>query len=238
MAGPMMPLGDSPQSGLAGAWRIIEAKPAPWSKPHTLSKADAPLLEYGVDFIDGAVKGPAPLACLSPKYSSGVTYLDEAFGGRIAGDRSAAMAKEAHLGDGGLTTFRVVCGAVVRDLYVDQRADLVMAVDNVLYTLERPTGMEPHQDEPGFSGPSFDCLDAKTTADRLICADAGLSKSDRALAAAYKKLKAAESSRACDLAEGAAQLARFYAQNLRRQCADARGFGRPERHRRLPELCL
>jgi len=71
--------------------RRPEAKPAPWSKPRTLSKADAPYLEYGVDFVDGAVKGPAPLACVSAKYSSGVTYLNEAFGGRLVGDKGAAM---------------------------------------------------------------------------------------------------------------------------------------------------
>jgi uncharacterized protein len=189
----MMPLGPSPESGFAGVWRFIEAKPAPWAKPHTLSKAEAPLLEYGVDFVEGAVKGPPPLACASAKYSSGVTYLSEAFGGRLAGDKSAAMAKQARLGDSGLTTFRVVCGEAVRDFYLDERADLVIAEGDVLYTLERPTGMDPQQFMAGFSGPSFDCAKAKTIADRLICTDAGLSKSDRALAAAYAKLKTAES---------------------------------------------
>lgn len=67
-----------------------------------------------------------------------------------------------------------------------------MVEGDVLYTLERPTGMDPQQFTAGFSGPRFDCAEAKTTADRLICADTGLSKSDRALAAAYTKLKAAE----------------------------------------------
>jgi len=192
-AGPMMPLGPSPEAGLAGVWRFIEAKPAPWAKPHSLSKAEAPLLEYGIDFVEGAVKGPPPISCASANYSSGVTYLGEAFGGRLVGNNSAAMAKQAHLGDEGLTTFRVVCGTVVRDFYVDERADLVLAEGDVLYTLERPTGMDPEQFTAGYSGPSFDCTGAKTTADRLICLDAGLSKSDRTLAAAYTKLKAVES---------------------------------------------
>ena len=192
-AGPMMQLGPSPDAGLAGVWRFVEAKPAPWAKPRSLSKAEAPLLEFGVDFVEGAVKGPAPLACASAKYSSGVTFLGEAFGGRLGGDNGAAMAKQARLGDHGFTTFRVVCGSVVRDFYTDERADLVMSEGDVLYTLERPTGMDPQQYTAGFSGPSFDCAEAKTTADRLICADAGLSKSHRTLAAAYTKLKAAES---------------------------------------------
>jgi len=126
-----------------GGWRFIEAKPAPWAKPHRLSKAEAPLLEFGVDFVEGGVKGPPPLACASAKYSLGETYLGEAFGGRLVGDNRAAMAKQARLGDSGLTTFRVVCGEVVRDFYIDERADLVMAEGNVLRTLERPTGMDP-----------------------------------------------------------------------------------------------
>ena len=154
-AGPMMPLGPSPDSGLAGVWRFVEANRVPWAKPHSLSKTEAPLLEFGIDFAEGAVKGFPPISCASANYSSGVTYLGEAFGGRIVGDNSAAMAKQAHLGDEGLMTFRVVCGTVVRDFYVDERADLVMAEGDVLYTLERPTGMDPEQFTAEYTRPEF-----------------------------------------------------------------------------------
>ena len=141
LAGPTTPFGPSPESGFAGIWRFIEAKPAPWAKPHALSKTEAPLLEFGVDFAESAVKGPQTLSCADAKYSSGVTYLGEVFGGRLAGDNSAAMAKQARLrtDGGGLTTFHVACGAVVRDFYMDETANLVMADGDVLYTLERPT---------------------------------------------------------------------------------------------------
>ena len=54
-----MPAGPSPESGLKGVWRVIRAKPAPWVKPHKLTKAETPLLEYAVEFKDGEVKGPA-----------------------------------------------------------------------------------------------------------------------------------------------------------------------------------
>jgi uncharacterized protein len=194
-AGPTMPFGPSPERGLAGIWRFIEAKPAPWAKLRSLSKTEAPFLEFAIDFADGAVKGPQPLSCSEAKYSSGVTYLSEIFGGRLAGATGVAMAKQARLrvDGGGLTTFHVACGAVLRDFYMDESANLVMADGDVLYTLERPTGMDPQQYVAGFNGPSFDCLNAKTTADRLICVDAALSKSDRELAAAYAKLKAKES---------------------------------------------
>ncbi len=192
-AGPMMPPGPSPEAGLAGVWRFIAAKTAPWAKPRDLTKADAPLLEYAVEFADAVVKGPPPLACANARYSSGVTYLSEAFGGKLADDKDRALAKQARLGDAQLTTFRVYCGETFRDFYIDDQADLAMAEGDVLYRLERPTGMDPRQYAAGFSGPSFDCVKAKTTADRLICADAALSKSDRALGEAYSALAKSES---------------------------------------------
>src|SRR5271163_5086154 len=81
-AGPMMPPGPSPESGLKGVWRFIGAEVGPWAKPRKLTKADAPLLEFAVDFEEGEVKGPAALACGRAKYQSGVASHNEAFGGR------------------------------------------------------------------------------------------------------------------------------------------------------------
>jgi len=80
LAEPMMPAGASPEAGLAGVWRVIDAKPAPWSRQRRLTKRDAPLLAYAIEFAANEVKGPAPLACPGATYSSGVTYRDEAFG--------------------------------------------------------------------------------------------------------------------------------------------------------------
>jgi len=185
LAGPMMPVGTSPDVGFAGVWRIIAAKSAPWVRPRTLAKADAPLLEFAVDFENGVVKGPAPLGCAQAKYSSGVTYRDELFGGRLAG--SDAGAKVLSLSQP--TTYRVVCGAAVHDYYMDEHADIVMAEGDVIYTLERPTGVDPEQYKAGFSGPSFDCTAAKTTAEQLICSDAALAASDKKLGAAWRAIK-------------------------------------------------
>ena len=187
-AGPMMPPGPSPEAGFAGVWRIIEAKPAPWVKSRKLTRKDVPLLEFAVDFADGEVRGPAPLSCPDAKYSSGVTYRGEAFGDALAGDKDGRLAKRLRLG-GQISTYRVVCGIKVRDFYFDDNADLVMLQGDVIYTLERPTGMDPQQYKAGYSGPSFDCAAAKTAGERLICADAALSKSDRALGEAYSALK-------------------------------------------------
>jgi uncharacterized protein YecT (DUF1311 family) len=188
-AGPMLPAGLEPEAGFAGVWRIIEAKVAPWTKPHRLMRKDAPLLEFAIDFARGEVKGPAPLACKDAKYSSGVTYQGEAFGEALANDKDRKLAKQLHLGEYQLSTYRVVCGNDVRDFYFDQHADLVTLQGDVVYTLERPTGMDPQQYKAGYTGPSFDCTTAKTTGERLICIDAALSKSDKKLAEAYAELK-------------------------------------------------
>src|ERR1700678_389896 len=164
-AGPMMLPGSSPDAGFAGVWRIIAAKPAPWVRPRKLTRKDVPLLEFAVEFAEGEVKGPAPLSCSGAKYSSGVTYRGEAFGGALAGDKDGRLAKRLHLGRQ-ISTYRVVCGTEVRDFYDDDNADLVMLLGDVVYSLERPTGMDPRQYKPGYSGPSFGCTAAKTTGER------------------------------------------------------------------------
>jgi uncharacterized protein YecT (DUF1311 family) len=170
---------------MAGVWRIVGAEQAPWAKPKKLTKADAPLLEYAVAFNDGVVKGPAPLACVRAQYA----YGDGAyFGGKLANDKTGAMAKALHLSYGD-SAFRVICGNTFRDYYIDDNADMLMAEGDVIYTLQRPTGMDPEQYKAGFSGPSIDCTKAKITGEKLICTDAKLAQSDQNLAAAWHKLK-------------------------------------------------
>jgi uncharacterized protein YecT (DUF1311 family) len=180
-----MPSGPSPDSGLAGLWRIVGAQQAPWAKPKKLAKADAPLLEYAVEFDDGVVKGPAPLGCAQARYAYGDGPY---FGGKLANDKDGAMAKAVHLTRGD-TPYRVICGTAVRDYYIDDEADMVMAEGDVIYTLQRPTGMDPEQYKAGFSGPSIDCTKAKITGEKLICIDAKLAQSDQKLGAAWRKFK-------------------------------------------------
>ena len=183
-AGPMMPPGPSPEAGLAGVWRFVGAETAPWATPRKLTKKDTPLLEYAVDFETSEVKGPPALACKAAKYQSGVTYQSEMFGGKLSDDG----AKKLAFGSPEVTTFRLTCGSA-KDFYVDDHGDMKMADGDVIYTLERPTGMDTEQYTVGFSGPSFDCTRAKTSGEKLICTDAGLAASDKKLAAAYRALK-------------------------------------------------
>jgi len=187
-SGAMMPAGSSPEAGFAGIWRVVDARPAPWAPPRRLGRNEAPLLEYAIDFAAHEVKGPEPLSCAGATYATGVTDWNEAFAGRLSANAKGALAKAINLAPTQLSTFRVICGRKARDYYVDANAALVTAEGDVVYTLERPDG-NPSDYAAGFSGPSFDCTQAKTTSEKLICRDAALSASDRKLGEAYVALQ-------------------------------------------------
>jgi uncharacterized protein len=190
-ADTMMPAGNSPESGFAGVWRVIAAQIDPWSsaRMQIQNKDDAPLMEYAIEFEANEIKGPAPLSCKPAKYSSGVADLSLAFGGRLTNDKDGSLAKKLGLGEGAPTVYRTYCGDTTRDYLVTRDANLVTMESGVFYTLERPTGIDPQQYKPGYSGPSFDCIKARTTGERLICRDAALAKADTALAAAFATLR-------------------------------------------------
>jgi uncharacterized protein len=179
--------GPLPESGFAGTWRVIAATPAPWERAAP-AKGGMPLLEYAVKFSEGEAKGPPALACTHAKYASGVTALDDLFDGKLKAGGADAAAKLGFT-DFSITTYRVVCDDATRDYYIDAKADLRTYEGGVVYTLERPTGMETARYEPGFSGPSFDCAKAKSAGEQTICRDAALSEADRKLDAAYRRLK-------------------------------------------------
>lgn len=190
LAGPMMKPGPAPESSFTGTWRFIGAQSAPWVRARKLTKADAPLLEYAIKLKDGAVEGPPPLSCKDARYTEGVSTHDELFGGKLKGDKGFALARKIGLSQGEIDTERVICNGKVFDFYFTDIAQFLLGAGGVIYTLEQPTGMEPDQYKPGFTGPGFDCTRAAATLDRLICMDASLSKSDRRLNENYRALKA------------------------------------------------
>ena len=179
--------GPTPEAGFAGTWRVIAVTPAPWEHV-ARAKGDKSLLEYAVRFSDGESKGPPALACEHAKYASGVTAPDDLFDGKLK-SAGAGAATKLDLTDASITTYRVVCDDKTRVYYIDANANLKTYEAGVVYTLERPTGMEPARFEPGFSGPSFDCAKAKSAGEQTICRDAALSEADRKLDAAYRRLK-------------------------------------------------
>lgn len=188
VAAQFMKPGPTPESGFAGTWRVTAAETAPW-EPVAKAKPGKPLLEYAVKFSDGEAKGPPALACVHATFSSGVTAPDDLFDGRLKSTRAAS---KLALTDAAITTFRVVCDGRTRDYYIDANANLKTYEGGVIYTLERPTGMEIARYEPGYSGPSFDCAKAISAGEHAICWDATLSSTDRRLNAAFRRLKTTE----------------------------------------------
>lgn len=180
-----MKAGPAPESGFAGTWRVVAAVPAPWEHAE---HSKTTLLEYAVRFSEGEAKGPPALACEHATFASGVTAPGDLFDGRLESAGVGAAAK-LELTDVSITTYRVICKDVTRDYYIDANANLRTYEGGIVYTLERPTGMEPARYEPGFSGPSFDCAKAKSAGEQTICRDAALSEADRKLDAAYRRLK-------------------------------------------------
>lgn len=188
-AGAMMPAGPGPEGEFKGVWRIIGAQSAPWVAPRKLTKADAPLLEYAIEMKSGEIVGPPPLSCKGATFSDGDSYHDELFGGKLKGDKDFAMAKKIALTNSGVLTVRATCDGKIFDFYFTDHAQFLLGIGDVIYTLEQPTGMDPEQYKAGYAGPSIDCAKARTTGEKLICSDAGLSKTDQKLGAAWHELK-------------------------------------------------
>jgi len=182
----------SPEASFAGAWRVIGAKAAPWVKPHKLDKREAPLLEYAFIFTKGEVKGPLPLGCSHAKFATAVVEPAGLFQGNLPKGKQADIAEAMNLRPPEITTVRVDCDTGTFDYHFDSGGNLVTALNGVVYTLQRPEPMDANRVKAGYSGPSFDCLEARTAAEKLICIDADLSKSDRDMAAAYARLKKTE----------------------------------------------
>jgi len=179
------PMGPSPEAAYAGTWRIIDASPAPWIKPHTLSHDEAPLLEFALAFRDGEVLGPSPIACGHAGYKSTAVTVQEMFHGGVPEGKEDETANELGLSASCAGVLRVDCDTGTFDYAGDERGSLLFVLDNIVYTMQRAK----HDDTaPGYSGPGFDCTKARTAGEKLICLDEDLSKFDRQMAAAYTRL--------------------------------------------------
>jgi uncharacterized protein YecT (DUF1311 family) len=175
----------SPETGYAGAWRIVDARPAPWIKPHALSKDEAPLLEFVLVFRDGEVLGPSPIACGHAGYRFMQVPISDLNQAGVPKGKEKETADALGLESGSISTLHVDCDGGTFDYYRDTKMHLVLLLNNVVYTLQRA---EQTDAAPGYSGPSFDCLKANTAVEKTVCLDEELSKFDRQMAAAYTRL--------------------------------------------------
>src|SRR5262245_32759224 len=159
--GYSQPTDAHPAASVAGTWRVIEARAAPWVKPHRLEKHEAPLLEYALIFANDEVEGPAPLGCQHAKFATTVVEPKGLFQGSLPAGREEQIAKAMNLRPPSIATVRVDCDTGTFDYHFDDDGNLQTALNDVVYTLERPEPMDASKVNPGYSGPSFDCLLAR-----------------------------------------------------------------------------
>jgi uncharacterized protein YecT (DUF1311 family) len=179
------PMWQSPETGYAGAWRIVDARHAPWIKPHALSKDEAPLMEFVLSFGSGEVQGPSPIACGHARFGYMQVAIPDLYQAGVPKGKEKETADALGLGSDPISTLRVDCDAGTFDYYMDNNSDLVFVLNGVVYTMRRAKQTDT---APGYSGPSFDCLKARTAGEKIVCLDADLSKFDRQMGAAYTRL--------------------------------------------------
>jgi uncharacterized protein YecT (DUF1311 family) len=179
------PMSQSPETGDAGAWRIVDAGPAPWIKPNALSKDEAPLMDFVPSFGNGEVQGPSPIACGHARFRSMQVAVSDLYQAGVSKGKEKETADALGLGPDSISTLRVDCDTGTFECYRDSNSDLVLVLKGVVYALQPA---EQTDAAPGYSGPSFDCSKANTAVEKTICLDEDLSKFDRQMAAAYTRL--------------------------------------------------
>jgi uncharacterized protein YecT (DUF1311 family) len=181
-------MGPSPDSSFAeGTWRIIDASPVPWIKPHMLSREEAPLVEFAIAFRDGEVVGAPQISCKHAGYGSESVSIKELFPGKVPEGKEEEMAQAMGLSSSTPYLLRVDCDAGT--FFVSEESGLlVFEQGEIVYTMEH----SKQEGEPGYSGPSYDCTKAHTVGEKAVCFNEELSKFDRQMGAAYSRLSKTE----------------------------------------------
>jgi len=173
-------------------WRITDIITPPWSTTPVSQAAEA-LRGSGIALLDGAVKGPLPLACASAHIGDKDIAWTDLFGGAIDSSRRGELATRLNLLVGnGAYAKHVVCPGRVFD-YVYAGEKRLLLFDGALLVLETPYDEAQIKDVDDWVKPlhpGFDCARARTTPERLACADYPLSLADRKMSEAYARLQA------------------------------------------------
>ncbi len=138
--GDAQPMGPSPDLMFAGVWRVVDAAAAPWTPPHRLTKAETPLLPSQIAFEASRVRGPSPVGCAHATYGTVLIPPKGLFQGSLPSGRESALARSLGLGPPEAPTLRVDCDTGTFDYHLDSKGRLVFVLDDVIYTMTRPSG--------------------------------------------------------------------------------------------------
>jgi hypothetical protein len=118
-----------------GPWIVIEGRPAPWIAPAMMETLDeSMLLGNPVEFWASEVSSPSVLGCRDAHYEKKDLPPEGLFQGNLP---SPARDSAAGLGFSRfpVSTVRVTCNTGVYDYHLLNPDTLLIAVDNVIWTL-------------------------------------------------------------------------------------------------------
>jgi uncharacterized protein YecT (DUF1311 family) len=178
-----------------GTWRIAAILTIPDYAPLNLQQARG-LVGRTIQVATGRVQTwsnvasrPQPDVCTTPEFQTVQTTR-----ARMVADTRLRQEDLAAL-PASFVELTVTCrGNFVMALRQVSPTVLVAELESVLFRVERTAASAatpggPTQSGPqGAQGPSFNCAQARSVEERLICGDSGLAATDRALAESYNKL--------------------------------------------------
>jgi len=113
-------------------WRIEDGRVAPWAQPGT--KVDPVYRGREVRFQSARVVAPHPLACEGANYQWIFGGASDLFEGNLPAP-AAAAAQRLGLGSEPIATLRVACANAGFDFHRTPSGDLLLGLDNVVWTL-------------------------------------------------------------------------------------------------------
>jgi len=135
---------DAPAANVSilGKWQIVEAAPAPWSRPQeqaALAAAGKRMLNTEVTFAPGSVKSKyKPLDCKSKVlYTPNSIEVDALFQGNLPEPNPSAAAARLGFPKGDIPSVDVRCLKALYTFHFRDPDTALINFDRVIYTLKR-----------------------------------------------------------------------------------------------------
>ncbi len=126
-----------PPPFLLGDWHITRGEAAPWVAAEAQSKLNTTIfVGQRLTFGKGRVTGPSVLGCRGVRYEREAVLAEELFQGNLPAPAQAA-AERLGFAKGPVPTIHVSCGTGLFDYHQVDRKTVLVALDNVMWTLER-----------------------------------------------------------------------------------------------------
>jgi hypothetical protein len=129
---------DEAIAAFAGDWRLAHAIAAPWVEQ---ARVDPALLGRSVHIAAGRLDGPGVLACGTARVEAIESPAEGLFQGMLPAPADAAAA-QLGLGAWPVPGLRVHCSTGVFDFHRADEHALLLALDNVVWTLDRAPGTQ------------------------------------------------------------------------------------------------